>query len=147
MPTLPVDTPTTKVMGFLLPQPLHCHRALDLHSLHKRILYCSAVPQPTVLFSGGRKPLFQDIYRSVFIPVVNHMARRAFPFPDGKIFYERVFVSATVTRLAARIHRRHFNYSRAVPLRLVFKHREKLRPRNTCDGFCEPVVFYHTFYI
>jgi len=58
MPTLPVDTPTTKVMGFLLPQPLHCHRALDLHSLHKRILYCSAVPQPTVFIFRRQKAPF-----------------------------------------------------------------------------------------
>ena len=61
------DTPTTKVMGFLLPRPLHCPKALDLHSLHKRRLYCSVVPQLTVFYSQAAESPFFKIFTAAFL--------------------------------------------------------------------------------
>ena len=104
------DTPTTKVVGFLLQPLLHwlIPRVLQcLTQCPQARLYCFRMPYGAVLCTlSGLHPhsLFKYINSCIRISVIMYrMTARAFPTTNCKIFHKWIFIPTTRASLTTRI--------------------------------------------
>ena len=86
---------------------------------------------------------FQNIYTCISVPVMYGMTVWTLPYANRQIFHQWIFIPTAAACLAARIHRWYLDDIVAVPCSFIFQHGKKLRPGNTCYGFCKFMITHH----
>ena len=110
-------------------------------------LYFSLHDDRYVLFFQKADALFEDHLLGVPVPVMVTAALRAGPFPDAELFHVRVPVPAADAGLAAREPPGYLEEPPAGPFQLVFHLLEEPVPSRRGNGFGQPAVLHHAFYI
>ena len=92
---------------------------------------------PTVLYNLGRKhssTLISYVHRRIGIAVDMSVARRASPFPYGKVFRSFVLITALMTKLAGREELVYLNKFLSLLFQFILQERGKYSPTVISNG-------------